>query len=84
MELPHDHHPKEVPLKTKRILEANPTFYRSLGYTAEEIRRLTPYDIVTHDRQSIDRNAERIPSAPLRRVCLGPTCKFILSPLSPD
>src|SRR5215216_196760 len=45
-----------VDVETRRILESNPTFYRSLGYSPEEIRRLTLYDIVAHDREGIDRN----------------------------
>ena len=48
-----------VDLKTKRILEANAALQSSLDYTAEELRRLTLYDIVDHDRESIDRNVER-------------------------
>jgi PAS domain S-box-containing protein len=41
---------------TGQILEANASFHQSLGYEAEELRRLTLYDIVAHDRESIDRN----------------------------
>src|SRR5215212_97837 len=41
---------------TKHILQANASFHQSLGYEAEELRRLTLYDIVAHDRESIDRN----------------------------
>lgn len=49
-----------VDIGTKRILEANPAFYTSLGYTAEEIRLLKLYDIVAHDRDSVDRNIQRV------------------------
>lgn len=49
-----------VDVETRRILQANPAFRSSLGYTPEEIERLTLYDIVAHDRRSIDRNFERI------------------------
>src|SRR5919202_2071632 len=49
-----------VDLDTGRILEANAAFRRSLGYTPEELRRLTLYDIVAHDRESIDRNISRV------------------------
>ena len=49
-----------VDVTTRRILESNPTFYRSLGYSPEEIRRLTLYDVVAHDREGIDRNIGRI------------------------
>jgi PAS domain S-box-containing protein len=49
-----------VDVKTKRILEANAAFYASLGYSPEELKAMTLYDIVAHDRQSVDRNIERI------------------------
>src|SRR5919202_4030552 len=49
-----------VDVKTKRILEANAAFYDSLGYTQEEIETMTLYDIVAHDKESIDYNVERI------------------------
>ncbi len=49
-----------VDAKTKQILEANNALYRSLGYTAEEMQRLTLYDIVAHDRESVDRLTQRI------------------------
>ena len=41
---------------TKHILQANASLHQSLGYRAEELRRLRLYDIVAHDRESIDRN----------------------------
>jgi PAS domain S-box-containing protein len=49
-----------VDAETKRILEANTTLNQSLNYTAEELRQMTLYDIVAHDRESIDRNARRV------------------------
>ncbi|QYJ16311.1 hypothetical protein Rxycam_02144 [Rubrobacter xylanophilus DSM 9941] len=49
-----------VDLETRRILQSNPAFRRTLGYTEEELRRMTLYDVVAHDRRSIDRNIERI------------------------
>ncbi|MCA1688579.1 MAG: PAS domain S-box protein, partial [Actinobacteria bacterium] len=49
-----------VDVETRRILQSNPTFYGSLGYSPEEIRRLTLYDIVAHDHEGIDRNIGRI------------------------
>jgi PAS domain S-box-containing protein len=45
-----------VDAETKRILDANPEFYRLLGYTSEEVAGMSIYDIVAHDRESIDRN----------------------------
>ncbi len=49
-----------IDVETKRILEANDTLHRSLGYTTEELRQLTLYDVVAHDRESVDRNIRRI------------------------
>jgi PAS domain S-box-containing protein len=49
-----------VDIETKRILEANAALARSLGYTAEELKEMTLYDIVAHDRESIDQNIETI------------------------
>src|SRR5215211_3719106 len=43
-----------------QILQANASFHHSLGYQAEELRRLTLYDIVAHDQESIDRNVQRV------------------------
>jgi PAS domain S-box-containing protein len=49
-----------VDIETKRILEVNSAFHRSLGYALEELKGMTLYDVVAHDRESIDRNVERI------------------------
>ena len=49
-----------VDLENKRILDANATLQRSLGYTLEEIKGMTLYDFVAHDQESIDRNTERV------------------------
>ena len=45
---------------TKRIREANPALCGLLGYTAAELLGLTLYDIVAHDRASVDANIARI------------------------
>jgi len=45
---------------TKHILQANASFHHSLGYEVEELRRLTLYDIVAHNQESIDRNVQRV------------------------
>jgi PAS domain S-box-containing protein len=45
---------------SKRITEANPAFCALLGYTPAELTRLTLYDIVAHDRPSIDANTARV------------------------
>jgi PAS domain S-box-containing protein len=49
-----------VDTETKRILQANAAFHQLLGYAPEELGEMTLYDIVAHERESIDRNVERI------------------------
>src|SRR5215217_3902593 len=49
-----------VDAETRRIVEANPAFQETLGYTEEELRSLTLYDIIAADRKSIDRNIRRV------------------------
>jgi PAS domain S-box-containing protein len=49
-----------VDVKTRRIIQANAALHRSLGYSTEELRRLTLHDIVAHDHENIERNVERI------------------------
>jgi len=49
-----------VDAKSRRVLEANDALLRSLGYTDDELREMTLYDIVAHDQQSIDLNIGRI------------------------
>jgi PAS domain S-box-containing protein len=47
-------------METKRVLETNAAFQNLLGYTAEELMGLTIYDLVAHDRASIDENLKRL------------------------
>jgi diguanylate cyclase (GGDEF)-like protein/PAS domain S-box-containing protein len=49
-----------VDADTKRLLEANAAFQKLFGYTSAEIPGLTLYDVVAHDRESIDQNTRRI------------------------
>ena len=49
-----------VDIETRRIVESNPTFQRTLGYTEEELKGMTLYDVVAADRQSVDVNIRRI------------------------
>jgi PAS domain S-box-containing protein len=49
-----------VDLENKRILDANATLQRSLGYTLEELKGMTLYDFVAHDQESIDWHTERV------------------------
>src|SRR5829696_6795406 len=45
---------------TGHIIQANASLLHSLGYEAGEIRRLSLYDIVAHDRESVDLNIGRV------------------------
>jgi PAS domain S-box-containing protein len=51
-----------VDIDTKLILEANAAYRDLLGYTAQDMLALglTLYDVVAHDRESIDRYVSRI------------------------
>ncbi|MBA2443323.1 MAG: PAS domain S-box protein [Rubrobacter sp.] len=51
-----------VDAETGSIVESNAATSASLGYTAEEIQRMTIYDLVAHDRASIEANTRRIVS----------------------
>jgi PAS domain S-box-containing protein len=52
-----------VDIETKRVLESNDALARSLGYAPEELKRMTLYEIVAHDRKSIDRNVKLVVEA---------------------
>jgi diguanylate cyclase (GGDEF)-like protein/PAS domain S-box-containing protein len=45
---------------TKQVLESNTTFQEMLGYTADELRRMTNYDFVAHSREDIDSAVQRV------------------------
>src|SRR5215218_5253973 len=49
-----------VDAETKRIVESNPAFQETLGYTEKELRYMTLYDIVAHERASVDRNMRHV------------------------
>lgn len=49
-----------VDTETGRILEFNAALGNSLGYTPEDLSRMTLYDIVAADRESVDRNIQRV------------------------
>jgi PAS domain S-box-containing protein len=51
-----------VDIETKLILEANAAYRNLLGYSAQDMLGLglTLYDVVAHDRESIDRYVDRI------------------------
>ncbi|HEX5851318.1 MAG TPA: PAS domain S-box protein [Rubrobacter sp.] len=49
-----------VDARTRRVLEANDALLHSLGYTEDELKRMTLYDIVAHERESVDLNIGRV------------------------
>ena len=49
-----------VDARTRRVLEANDALLRSLGYAEDELEGMTLYDIVAHDRESVDLNIGRV------------------------
>ena len=49
-----------VDVKTRRIIQANAALHHSLGYSNEELRRLTLHDIVAHNSENIERNVQHI------------------------
>ena len=48
-----------IDVQTRRIVESNHAFRQALGYSEEELDRMTLYDIVSADRESVDRNLRR-------------------------
>ena len=49
-----------VDAKSRRVLDANDALLRSLGYTDDELKEMTLYDIVAHSQESVDINIGRI------------------------
>src|ERR671912_2741073 len=49
-----------VDATSRRVLDANDALLRSLGYTHDELKEMTLYDIVAHDQESVDLNIGRI------------------------
>ena len=49
-----------VDATSRRVLDANDALLRSLGYTDDELKEMTLYDIVAHDQESVDLNIGRI------------------------
>jgi PAS domain S-box-containing protein len=46
--------------ESRCILDANAALQRLLGYTLDELKGMTLYDLVAHDRESVDHNIERV------------------------
>src|SRR5215217_4642961 len=57
-----------VDAKSRRVLDANDALLRSLGYTDDELKEMTLYDIVAHDQESVDLNIGRIMVEGLRSL----------------
>jgi PAS domain S-box-containing protein len=55
---------------TRAILVGNAAFQKMLGYDEADLSSVTLYDIIAHDKQSIDQNIERIRS--LGSYFIGP------------
>ena len=49
-----------VDVETRRILQTNPALQKLLGYQAGELEKLSLYDIIAHDSESVDELIERI------------------------
>ena len=49
-----------VDAKSRRVLDANDALLSSLGYTDDELKEMTLYDIVAHYQESVDLNIGRI------------------------
>lgn len=49
-----------VDVKTRQILEVNPAFCNLLGYSKEEILKLTAYDFIAHPKDDIDDKINRV------------------------
>ena len=48
-----------IDVETRRIVESNRAFREALGYSEEDLNRMTLYDVVAADRKSVDRNLRR-------------------------
>ena len=48
-----------IDVGTRRIVESNRAFREALGYSEEDLNRMTLYDVVAADRESVDRNLHR-------------------------
>ena len=49
-----------VDLESRRILDASATLQRSLGYTLEELKRMTLYDLVADEQERVVLNVEHV------------------------
>ena len=49
-----------IDVETRCIVESNPAFQETLGYSEEQLRSMTLYDIVAADREAVDANIRRV------------------------
>ena len=49
-----------VDTESKLIIEVSPAMKKLLGYSSKELISLSLYDLIAHDKQSIDRNIKKI------------------------
>ena len=49
-----------IDVKSKHIVESNRAFREALGYSEEELHRMTLYDVIAADRESVDANIRRV------------------------
>nr|MBC8485713.1 PAS domain S-box protein [Bacteroidota bacterium] len=49
-----------IDIETKKILESNSTLRNLLGYSAGEMKKLTVYDFVTHQKDDINEKIEKV------------------------
>ncbi len=53
---------------TKAVLDSNLSFQKTFGYTAEEVRALSLYDLVLDDRATVDANVARAAAGPFVHI----------------
>jgi PAS domain S-box-containing protein len=49
-----------IDVESGRIVESNAAFRKALGYTEDELPRMTLYDVVADDRAGVDANIRRV------------------------
>jgi PAS domain S-box-containing protein len=49
-----------IDVESGRIVESNAAFRKALGYTEDELHRMTLYDVVADDRAGVDANIRRV------------------------
>ncbi|MDI7259548.1 MAG: PAS domain S-box protein [Thermodesulfobacteriota bacterium] len=49
-----------IDLESRYLLESNSAFQRLLGYTPGELKKLTVYDLVAHEKENVDFHIEQV------------------------